>query len=267
MRLFSLRSVRSRTRAQGLGAAGLVAGVGLAVAGAPWAGAALFMLGIAAVLLAELARVEAAVLGAARQQHALLELQPLLGDFPILLGGWAADPLLLRHAVEMLAELRPGLVVECGSGSSTVILARCLRRLGVGRLVSLEHDPEFARRTQAQLKLHGVEDVVTLVTAPLVERRAPDGRALRWYAPNYEPALSAPVDVLLVDGPPGSEGPRARYPALPLLASHLAPACAVLLDDTDRQDEREIAQEWARELGWRAVRLPTGHGAWLIRPA
>jgi predicted O-methyltransferase YrrM len=197
----------------------------------------------------------------------LLELQPLLGDFPVLLGGWAIDPLLVRQAVEMLTELRPGLVLECGSGSSTVVLARCLRRLGRGRLVSLEHDPEFARRTQAQLHLHGVEDLVTLVTAPLVERRTPDGRTFRWYAPTYESALSAPVDLLLVDGPPGSAGPRARYPALPLLAPHLAPTCAVLLDDTDRPDERAIAREWARELGWRAIRLPTGHGAWLIRPA
>jgi hypothetical protein len=117
-----------------------------------------------------------------------------------------------------------------------------------------------------QLHLHGLAEVVTLVTAPLVERPAPDGRQLRWYAPVYEPALGEPIDLLLVDGPPGAGGPRARYPAVPLLAPHLAPGCAILLDDGDRADEREIAETWARELGRRATRLPTGRGAWLLDP-
>lgn len=267
MGFFSMRRARSRARAQWLGVTVIVAGAGLGVAGEGWVGAVLCILGTGAVLVSEFARVEAVLLATARQQEALIQLQPLLGDFPVLLGGWAADPLLMQHAVELLAETRPGLVLECGSGSSTVILARCLRRLGSGRLVTLEHDAEFSRRTLAQLRLHGVEDLVTLVMAPLVERPAPDGRVLRWYAPVYDQALGAPVDVLLVDGPPGSSGPWARYPALPLLAPHLAPTCTVLLDDGDRPDERAIVSEWSRELGWRAVRLSTGRGAWLLRRA
>jgi predicted O-methyltransferase YrrM len=269
MRLFSLRSIRSQTRAQWLGLAAIVAGVaiGLEGRGWGWAGAALCALGTGTVVLAELARTEATLLQAARQQEALLQLQPLLGDFPVWLGGWAADPLLMRHVVELLAERRPRLVVECGSGSSTVILARCLRRLGGGRLVSLEHDPEFAGRTLEQLRLHGLTDLVTLVTAPLIDRPTPDGHVLRWYAPVYESALREPVDLLLVDGPPGAGGPRARYPAVPLLAPHLAPGCVVLLDDGDRPDERAIAETWARELRYGAARLATGRGAWLLQRA
>jgi hypothetical protein len=267
MRLFSLRSARSRTRAHWLGIVALPAGMVLALAGAPWAGAALYGLGLTAVLLAELARLEASVLDSARQQQALVQLQPLMGEFPVMLGGWAADPLLMQYAVELLLELRPRLVVECGSGSSTIILARCLRRLGTGRLVSLEHDPVHARRTLAQLHLHGLEDVVTVVAAPLGERRAADGRTFRWYASGYEPGLDEPVQVLVVDGPPGTGGPRARYPALPLLGPHLAPGCVILHDDGDRPDEQSIANDWSRELGLAAVRLPTGRGARLLRPS
>ena len=59
MRLLSLRSARSRARAHWLGAIALAAGVALALAGAPWPGAALYGLGLTAVLLAELARAEA----------------------------------------------------------------------------------------------------------------------------------------------------------------------------------------------------------------
>jgi predicted O-methyltransferase YrrM len=267
MRLFSLRSARSRARAHWIGAIALVAGVALALIGAPWPGAALYGLGLTAVLVAELARVEASLLESARQQQALIQLQPLMGEFPVVLDGWGADPLLMQYAVELLSEVRPRLVVECGSGSSTVILAQCLRRLGTGRLVSLEHDPAYARRTLAQLQLHGLEDVVTLVTAPLSERRTSDGRTFRWYAPVYESGLDEPVQVVLVDGPPRTEGPRARYPALPLLAPHFAPGCVFLLDDGDRPDERSIAADWSREFGLAAVRLPTGRGARLLRPS
>jgi hypothetical protein len=267
MRLFSVRSARSRTRAHWLGVVALPVAVALALAGAPWAGAALYGLGLTAVLLAELARLEASVLDCARQQQALLQLQPLMGEFPVMLGGWAADPLLMQYAVELLLEVRPRLVVECGSGSSTIILARCLRRLGTGRLVSLEHDPVHARRTLAQLQLHGLEDVVTLVTAPLGERHAADGRTFPWYSSGYESGLNEPVQVLIVDGPPGKGGPRARYPALPLLGPHLAPECVILLDDGDRPDEGSIAHDWSREFGLRAVRLPTGCGARLLRPS
>jgi hypothetical protein len=267
MKLFSLRSVRSRTRAQWLGLGAIVAGVALGLSGTGWAGAALCAVGTGAIVLAELARTEAMLLQAGRQQEALIQLQPLLGDFPVWLGGWAADPLLMRRAVELVTERRPRLVVECGSGSSTVVLARCLRRLGGGRLVSLEHDPEFARRTLEQLHLHGLADLVTLVTAPLVERPGPDGRSLRWYAPAYESVLREPIDLLVVDGPPGAGDPRARYPAVPLLLPYLAARCAILLDDGNRADEREIAETWARELGWHAARLPTGRGAWLLERA
>ena len=267
MRLFSLRSARSRTRAHWLGIVALPAGMALALAGAPWAGAALYGLGLTAVLLAELARLEATVLDSARQQQALVQLQPLIGEFPVMFGGWAADALLMQYAVELLLEVRPRLVVECGSGSSTIILARCLHRLGTGRLVSLEHDPVHARRTQAQLQLHGLEDVVTVVTAPLDERRTVDGRTFQWYASGYEPGLDEPVQVLFVDGPPGIVGPRARYPALPLLRPHLAPGCVILLDDGDRPDERSIARDWSSERGLAAVRLPTGRGARLLRPS
>jgi hypothetical protein len=46
------------------------------------------------------------------------------------------------------------------------------------------------------------------------------------------------IDLLLVDGPPGSLGEMARYPALHVLESQLASNAVVILDDADRPDER-----------------------------
>jgi predicted O-methyltransferase YrrM len=104
-------------------------------------------------------------------------------------------------------------VLECGSGSSTIAVARCLKTLG-GRLISLEHNPEFARKTTETLRLLELNDVARVVTAPLTTRQV-GSAVLSWYGPEYERFLESPIDVLIVDGPPKASGPRARYPAVP----------------------------------------------------
>lgn len=54
--------------------------------------------------------------------------------------GWAASPDFL-HAPLLLAEQhRPGCIVECSSGYSTLVLAAHCRRTGSGKVVSLENE-------------------------------------------------------------------------------------------------------------------------------
>jgi Methyltransferase domain len=197
------------------------------------------------------------------QTRALVQIRPLLGPIPVPLGEWAADPLFCLRAVELVASRRPGLVIECGSGSSTVIVARCLRQLGHGRILSLEHDPDFAERTRILLREHGVADLATVVTATLT-RRQHEGKEYRWYDSAYETLVTEPVGVLLVDGPPGGSAPRARFPALPLLRRFLAEDWAILMDDGDRTDERWIAHTWAQETGAALRHLGGGRGGWVL---
>ena len=71
-------------------------------------------------------------------------------------------------------------VVECGSGFSTLVLARQLRARG-GRLISLEHDPVWADRVRGHLSAAGLAEVARVELAPLGPHPlALDG--LRWYA-------------------------------------------------------------------------------------
>ena len=102
-----------------------------------------------------------------------------------------------------------------------------------------------------------------MLYAPLVERSTADG-AWTWYAPTYEAELQQPIDLLIVDGPPGLLSPDARYPALPLLREHLAQDVVILLDDGDRDDERAAAFRWARELPGGIRYRPVGRGRWLV---
>jgi predicted O-methyltransferase YrrM len=264
MKLFQTRSPRRMRRVRRTLVAISLVGLAVALAGLYVAGAVLFALGLLGLMLAETAHLRAVILESERQSHALVQVRPLFGELPLDLTRWSADPITVYNIVRLLTDSRPRLVFECGSGSSTVAVAKCLEDLGEGRLISLDHDPVYADRTRELLRHRGLEARVTIVTAPLVSREV-QGRALRWYGDQYVPELTDVIDVLLVDGPPGPSGPRARYPAVPLLKPYLSPRCSILLDDGDRPDERAIAEAWAQELGASLSYLEGGRGNWLLR--
>ena len=178
--------------------------------------------------------------------------------------GWAASPdflwILARHALEH----RPETVVECGSGVSTLVLARCLQKNGSGRVVSLDHDAQFAEETRRNLARHGLSDWAQVIDAPL---RAGEigGRTFTWYAREKVPDMDR-IDMLVVDGPPTPMDPMMRYPAGPLLLAKLAPGGALFMDDADRPEERRIVELWlAENPGLRAERMECEKGCVAMR--
>ena len=157
--------------------------------------------------------------------------------------GWAASPDFLVLVLGEILACEPELVLELGSGVSTLISAYALRKLGKGKLISLDHDSGFLQKTQQQLKLHGLGDIVRAVHAPLTEINL-NGVAWQWY--DLGPVqLPGTIDILVVDGPPAAIQARSRYPALPALAEHLSEHATVFLDDAARADEQAITREWA----------------------
>jgi predicted O-methyltransferase YrrM len=141
-------------------------------------------------------------------------------------------------------------VVELGSGVSTLVLSRLLRERG-GRLTSLEHDPSWAQVVRGQLEREELTDFATLIEAPLEPHAAAlDGGA--WYSGSTVTKLPSEIELLLVDGPPAGEGAeRSRYPALPVLAGHLAASAVVVLDDAARTGERDVLRRWQESGEWR----------------
>ena len=173
------------------------------------------------------------------------ELVEGLASMPAL-GGWAATAPTVIYLVEsVLASERPPVVLECGSGTSTVWLAAAVRRRGDGRVVALEHDVAYAEQTRRDLARHGLEKVGTVADAPLIECTTTSGTA-PWYDVSALGDLSG-VTLLFVDGPPGATAPHARRPAFELLVDRLADDAIVVLDDTHRRVEREIVDAWTTE--------------------
>lgn len=200
-----------------------------------------------------------------REVEALVNVRPLAGRLPVDLGGWAADAVLLDVVLRLIVRNGCRSIVECGSGWSTVLISRCLEELGEGHVVALEHDLEFARQTEALLARFGVAGRASVVHAP-IEPRGIEGETWLWYGPVGASALSGPIDLLLVDGPPASVGARSRYPAAPLLEPWLRDHSIVVLDDGYRPDEAWIAGQWARRLGRVPRLVRASRGIWVFPP-
>jgi predicted O-methyltransferase YrrM len=164
------------------------------------------------------------------------------------LGGWAATPSTMLWILDHVMSSQARTIVECGSGTSTVWIATALeRRGGEGRVVALESSDHYAEITRAELERLGLSDRATLVHAPLVNTTMSDESSQPWFDLSGF-ALSEPIDLLFVDGPPSRVAPMARYPAFPLLADRLAPDAAVVLDDTGRSAEDAIVERWTSEV-------------------
>lgn len=181
------------------------------------------------------------------------------------MGGWAASPDLVLVIVDELRRINPPLVVECGSGVSTLWMALAIRKYGLDtKIVSLDHDAHYGAQTTALLARHGVSDIAQVRHAPLTDVGLP-GHATRWYDPSGWSDLRD-IGMLVVDGPPAATGPGVRYPAVPLLRAGFAPTVSVVLDDMIRADEQHVAAQWQEQLGDVArVDLPLEKHATILR--
>lgn len=163
------------------------------------------------------------------------------------IGGWAMTSTAIASVVARVLEAKSHpTVVELGSGISTVWLSLAMKRRGGGRLISLDHLKEFLGQTANMVGEHGATEFVEFVHAPLVPTEI-DGENFSWYDLSGLDR-STPIDILIVDGPPGDSGPQARYPALPMFSEQLAEGSTILVDDTIRLGERQVISRWQQKF-------------------
>ena len=180
-------------------------------------------------------------------------------------GGWEITPNLARVLCELDARYQPTTVVDLGSGTSTVLMAMLLSKREGTRLVSVDHDPVWYAKTLELLDLAGVGSVAELRFAPLEELIIGD-ESFEWYEQSAFDDL-VDIDLILVDGPPGSIGPLARFPAGPVLTPRTRAGAIFVLDDTIRDLELEIMTRWETELGMETLERHEWHnkGAAVLR--
>lgn len=222
--------------------------------------------GTCARLLRRLARpvlrhVDAAAQATYAQTEALTALYatlPIRRPLPPLRRS-SVSPDFATELVGLVLDLRPGLILELGSGASTLIAAYVLEKIGSGRIVSLEHDSEWHERSTSLVRAHGLTARAEVVHASL-RPHVLGGENWPWYDLTQVEGLDS-IDLLIVDGPPGTLRDHARYPAVPLLIERLAPTAAIIVDDAARPDEAAIVRRWCAEHGpFRVEQVRTERG-------
>lgn len=187
------------------------------------------------------------------------------GELPVVTPwqrGWPASPDFMLWLVELIEQNDYDLIVEFGSGVTTLYTAKTLaarihRKSSPKnvRVVSFEHQEEFLQKTRELLVQGRCEEIlnsVSVIYAPLQPYTTPDGTTYQYYA--CEEHLSALLDaynsptsriLVTVDGPPGVTCKNARFPAFPQVMRYFASArIDFLLDDYGREDEKELAEKW-----------------------
>jgi hypothetical protein len=147
-----------------------------------------------------------------------------------------------EYLIELIHRARQstGPILECGSGLSTVVVGLELQRRGQ-KLYVLEHHSQWSARVRSDLQSATIASV-TVLDAPLK-----DYGTYCWYDVTGA-MLPSQFHLVICDGPPG-DTPGGRYGLVPVMRDHLAPGCATLLDDYEREDEQAIARRWREETG------------------
>ena len=194
------------------------------------------------------------------ETRALVALQEPRFSIPLPWSAWALPPRGLLEVLKTIQQFEAPVVVDCGSGVSTLHMARAVREIGRGRVIALEQDADWAEYIRRMLARNGLDQWATIVVAPLEPVQLLD-RQTSWYALSAGALPSdARIDVVVVDGPRGTEGELTRLGALPRLWDKLSNRAVVFLDDTNRPDEAMICKLWRENFAVDEVSLGSEHG-------
>ena len=209
------------------------------------------------------------------------------GNLPINDLGMSFSPQLALYLVEKLATNEYDLIIEFGGGSTTNFLARTVLNRGVNCLkkqepvsqdrdkqnsnefasitpkfydlqnyiVSFEHREELHANLEHVLAVNGMQDVVRLIYAPLVNYVYNEQNYLFYNCDSTLKNLSRLYAkstanfLILVNGPPTKTGRKACFPALPKLLNTLqSHKMDIILNDTLRAEGQAITEDWCKIL-------------------
>ena len=178
------------------------------------------------------------------------------------LGTWSMHPQSLNAIGGAIRKRKPGLVIELGSGWSTVCLAFYMQKIWGShphlRVVAIEQDSSFAAQTRHLLETAGLGHLVEVREVPVEIQQGASGYMEGALG---DALVGLEAQMFVIDGPAGAPGiRRGTLPRLAQLACHPKGAL-FFLDDALRDGELAAGQEWASlpDVAVRGVSL-TGTG-------
>jgi len=149
--------------------------------------------------------------------------------------GYAANPDFLIIINNLIKKYKPSVIVEAGSGVSTLIAGYSLKKYSKGKIFSFDHDKKYANYTKEKIQEHQLQENAEVLFSKLINYE----KKYLWYDVNLLEKIKT-IDLLIIDGPPSKVAKNARYPAIPLLLDKLNKGSMILFDDCKRIDEIKI---------------------------
>jgi hypothetical protein len=165
-----------------------------------------------------------------------------------MLGNWSLNVETINHLETDITCLKPHVVLEFGSGISTLCLAHFLTEMHgkdpVIRVYSIEQDDKFAEESQRLITSHGYERYVKILHAPLATVQVEGIECYSYDLQDLGQVLAgAQPDYCLVDGPSVKDF-DGRFATLPLVRKYLSRKAKFRMDDALRNRELLTAKKW-----------------------
>jgi predicted O-methyltransferase YrrM len=147
----------------------------------------------------------------------------------------------IQHIANDIVIFKPSIVLEFGSGLSTIILNNFIKQNGLEvRLISIDNDGLWQRSLREEC------DRVDFFDFPLRQSHPNSYNAMgSWFdIPDDHHLNTLKYDLVIVDAPKGSLGKLSRYGFIPFIEDKLSKNAVVYIDDTNRIDEQQIAEIW-----------------------
>lgn len=179
------------------------------------------------------------------RQHRLASdhsLRDRLADFE--LGPWTIDGQTITFLERVIRTVRPNVILEFGSGVSTLCLATFLSLTGGEKVISIEQDEDHLQATESSLRRAGLLEFAELHLVPVGPVRVGQDETVCYQLTELDPfpLFERIVDLVFIDGPAG-EGP-VRFGTLPMVLPYLSAECVFFMDDGLRDEEIETASRW-----------------------
>jgi len=171
------------------------------------------------------------------------ELRQLLHDN--ILGLWSLDAQTISFIWINLWKEKPRFILECGSGLSTLVLAKYASVVTENRgyhhyVLSLEQSKKWKKEVELRLLEECLNDFVKILHVPLDNRNNYDFSRLA----NVQNFQNQKLDWILIDGPAGPAG--CRCCTLPGLVKFCKKGTRWFMDDAFRDGELEVLVKWTK---------------------
>ena len=185
---------------------------------------------------------------------------------PLTTNKWIAYPDFINEIFNIINKRNPEYIVECGSGNSTILICSLLNsyNLKSGKLYTLEHDLNYYNKIKDEIESRKLGKKASIIYSPLKEFDIDEEKWV-WY--DFKQLNIPRIDLLIIDGPPDPIQKNARYPALPLLYKYFTNNTIVIIDDLNRDSEKETFRKWENRYGekFSFEKINTIKGAGLIK--